>query len=98
MQIMDILTKPLTTQEKWKFVIFCLMTVLWIFMIIGIMIIAIKTDSMKAMIAMPGILAIQLLVTYSYTDCRIASVKKELLKEQEEIKFALKVQELSKKE
>lgn len=95
---MDILTRPLGTQEMGKFVFFCLMNVLWIFMIIVIAIVAVKTESMKALVALPGISAVQLLMTYSYTDYRVASVKKELLKEQEEIKFTLKAMEQAKQE
>jgi len=96
MQIMDILTRPLGSSENRKHYSFLGFSALYIFIAIILGIVSLKTDSVKIVAPLMVFLSVQLVLTYSYADLRVASVKKELLKEQEEIKFTLKAMEMAK--
>ncbi len=89
---MKILTKELVSKDTDRYVLFCVFAVFWV---LGLLVF-LKTD-VPYLPYLALILSLQLLVTMLYTECRVASVKKEMLKEQENLKFALKVQEQVKK-
>jgi len=96
MQILDIMTRPIGTNKKNKTLSFFVITASWIFMVIIATMISLKTESVKVVMPIMVLLAVQMVVCYSYTECRIAIVKKELLKEQEEIRFTLKAMQQAK--
>ena len=85
MQIIDILTRPLTSKENKQLIIFCLVGVFWL---ICVFLLA-YSEQLRALIA---ILPLQAVLTILYADYRAAVVKKEMLHELDELKFALKVQ------
>ena len=93
----DILTKPITSNETNKLVVFWAATVLWIFMLIIVTITSIKTGDTKFISVLIGILTVQLLAGYSYTEYRVASLKKELQQKQQEITFTLEAIQQAKK-
>jgi hypothetical protein len=94
MQILEILTKQVTSQEIKRFIMLIIMSVLWLYMIITVL----KTDKTHVANEIVSVAIAQYLVMMAYTESRVASVKKELLKEQEEIKFTLKALEQAKQQ
>ena len=86
---MKILTKELVSKETYRFVLFCVLAVFWLLELLVLL----KTD-VPYLPYLACILSLQFLVTTLYTECRVAFVKKEMLKEQGNLKFALKVQDL----
>jgi hypothetical protein len=92
MKILNILTKPLCSQETKILIGYCIFGAIGLFTIFSIMV----TDHTQASGDIVSAALAQLLITFAYTEYRVSSVKKELLRDVEEIKFALKVQEQAK--
>jgi len=92
MKILDILTKPLVSKEARSLVGFIIATGLWAFMLYIIL----KSGDFGELGDVLTIAAIQVWMIISYADYRASKVKKELLKEQEEIRFTLKAMQQAK--
>ena len=88
MRIIDILTKPLVSEETQKFLALIIVTGIWLLMIL--------TTEDKDGIVNIGI--IQLLLTIAYADYRDSVVRKELSQEMKILKFKLKAMEQAKKQ
>ena len=93
MKIINILTRPLVSEEIRNLLGFIFVTGIWVLMLLD----GLNADRYDEKGDIFIIAVMQLLMIISYSNYRASVVRKELLKEQEEIKFRLKAMEQAKK-
>ncbi len=92
MRVIDILTKPLVSKETRTLLGFIFVTGIWAFMLFS----GLKSGRYDEKGDIFAMALMQLMMIVSYADYRASVVRKELLKEKDNIEFRLKLLEQAK--